>query len=73
VLLVIFVLLVAVTHIASIGTILVALAAIPAVLLQGAGGWVVVWLAAGVALVVYRHHGNIGRLFKGTERKVVSG
>ena len=73
VLLVIFVLLVAVTRIASAGTVLVALAAIPAVLLQGAGGWVLVWVAAGVALVVYRHHGNIGRLLKGTERKVVGG
>jgi len=73
VLLVVFVALVALTHIASLGTILVALAAIPAVLLQGAGGWVLVWLTAGVVLVVYRHHGNIGRLFKGTERKVVGG
>jgi len=73
VLLAVFVLVVALTRIASVGTILVALAAIPGAVLQGARGWVLVWLGAGVALVVYRHHGNIGRLFKGTERKVVGG
>lgn len=71
VLLVIFMALVALTRIASIGTIVVALAAIPAAMVQGARGWVLVWLAAGVVLLVYRHRGNIGRLFKGTERKVV--
>jgi glycerol-3-phosphate acyltransferase PlsY len=73
VLLVVFVAVVALTHIASLSTILVALAAVPAALIQGAGGWVLVWLGVGVVLVVYRHHGNIERLFKGTERKVVGG
>ncbi len=73
VLLAVFVAIVALTRIASLGTVLVALAAIPAAMLQGAGGWVLVWLAAGVVLVVYRHHGNIERLIKGTERKVVDG
>lgn len=73
ILLVLFVGLVALTRVASIGTIAVALAAIPAAVLEGARGWVLVWLAAGVALIVYRHRGNIGRLLKGTERKVVGG
>jgi len=72
-LLVVFVLIVALSRIASLGTVLVALAAVPAAMLQGAGGWVLVWLAAGVVLVVYRHLGNIERLIKGTERKVVGG
>jgi glycerol-3-phosphate acyltransferase PlsY len=71
VLLVVFVALVALTRVASIGTIVVALAAIPAAILEGARGWVLVWLTAGVVLIVYRHHGNISRLLKGAERKVV--
>ncbi len=70
-LLVFFAALVAFTHVASIGTLVVVLAAIPAALLEGAHGWALAWLIVGVALVILRHQGNIARLAGGTERKVI--
>jgi glycerol-3-phosphate acyltransferase PlsY len=71
VLLVVFVVLVAVTRVAAIGTIAVTLAAIPGAAWAGGRRWTLIWVGLGAFLVLYRHHGNIGRLVHGTERKVV--
>ena len=63
---------VAVWRIASVGSIAGAALAVPlAVWLDGVRGWALVWLSAAVALVMYRHRGNIVRLLRGAERKVV--
>jgi len=63
---------VAATRIASLGSIAgAALAAPLALWLDGVRGWALLWLVTAVMLVMYRHRGNIARLFRGTERKVV--
>jgi glycerol-3-phosphate acyltransferase PlsY len=63
---------VALTRIASVGSIAGAALAVPlAVWLDGVRAWVLVWLVVAVLLVMYRHRGNIARLFRGAERKVV--
>ena len=63
---------VAAWRIASIGSIVgAALAAPLAVWLDGLRGWALVWLLVALALVMYRHRGNIVRLIRGAERKVV--
>jgi glycerol-3-phosphate acyltransferase PlsY len=63
---------VATSRIASVGSIAgAALAAPLAVWLDGQRGWALVWLMASFVLVMYRHRGNIVRLFRGAERKVV--
>ncbi len=60
------------SRIASVGSIAGTALALPlAVWLDGARGWALVWLAAAVVLVMYRHRGNIARLVRGSERKVV--
>ncbi|HKZ29226.1 MAG TPA: glycerol-3-phosphate 1-O-acyltransferase PlsY [Acidimicrobiia bacterium] len=60
------------SRIASVGSIAGAALATPlAVWLDGLRGWALVWLVAAVLLVMYRHRGNIARLFRGAERKVV--
>lgn len=71
VLLIVFVVLVLTTHIAAIGSIVVTLAAVPGALLTGGRGWALGWMGAAVALVLYRHRGNIARMVRGIERKVV--
>jgi glycerol-3-phosphate acyltransferase PlsY len=68
----VFVAVVAVSRIASIGSIAgAALAAPLAAWLDGLGGWALAWLGVAVVLVMYRHRGNIARLVRGSERKVV--
>jgi glycerol-3-phosphate acyltransferase PlsY len=63
---------VAASRIASVGSIAgAALAAPLAAGFDGVHGWALVWLGAAVVLVMYRHRGNIARLFRGSERKVV--
>lgn len=60
------------TKIASIGSIAGATLAAPvAIWFDAARGWPLVWLLLAVALVLYRHRGNIVRLIRGSERKVV--
>ena len=69
---VVFIVVVVATKIASIGSIAGATLAAPlAVWVDGERGWPLAWLLAAVALVLYRHWGNIMRLFRGSERKVV--
>lgn len=63
---------VAVWRIASVGSIAGAALAVPlAAWLDGVRGRPLAWLSAAVALVMYRHRGNIVRLLRGAERKVV--
>lgn len=63
---------VAVSRIASVGSILGAALATPlAIWVDDVRGWALVWLMAAVVLVMYRHRGNIVRLLRGGERKVV--
>lgn len=63
---------VALWRIASVGSIAGAVLAAPlAVWLDDLRGWALVWLLAAILLVMYRHRGNIARLFRGAERKVV--
>lgn len=60
------------TKIASLGSLAGAVLAMPlGYWLDGVRGWPLVWLAATVVLVLYRHRGNIVRLVRGAERKVV--
>lgn len=68
----VFVFTVVVTRIASLGSIAGAAFATPlAYWIDGVRGWGLVWLMAAVALLLYRHRGNISRLVRGSERKVV--
>jgi glycerol-3-phosphate acyltransferase PlsY len=63
---------VAASGIASVGSIAgVTLAAPLAAWLDGLRGWALIWLGVAVVLVMYRHRGNIARLVRGAERKVV--
>lgn len=60
------------SRIASVGSIAgAALAAPLAAWLDGLRGWALIWLGTAVVLVMYRHRGNIARLVRGAERKVV--
>lgn len=60
----------AVTRVASAGSLLLAVAWVPAVAATGARGWQLIWTAAMALLVLARHHENIRRLATGTERRV---
>ena len=63
---------VAVWRIASVGSIAGAALATPvAVWVDSVRGWALGWLLAAVVLVMYRHRGNIARILRGAERKVV--
>jgi glycerol-3-phosphate acyltransferase PlsY len=69
---IVFIAVVVGSKIASVGSIAgAALAAPLAILADGVRGWALVWLLLAVALVLYRHRGNIMRLLRGSERKVV--
>ena len=59
-----------VTKTASLASMLVVVAAVPLALWQGVRGWALLWLAAMVVLVVWRHRGNIVRMVRGSEQKV---
>jgi len=63
---------VGITRVASIGSLMVVVLVLPGLWWTGVTGWPLVWVAAMMTLVVYRHKGNIQRMLKGGERKVVS-
>ena len=63
---------VGVTRTASVGSLLVVVLAIPTLWFLGASGWTMIWVGITLALIVYRHKGNISRLLAGRERKVVA-
>jgi glycerol-3-phosphate acyltransferase PlsY len=65
-----WVLLLKVTKTASISSLIVVLASIPLAIWQGVSGMSLVWLLVTIALVVWRHRGNIQRVLKGSEERV---
>jgi glycerol-3-phosphate acyltransferase PlsY len=65
-----FLAVVGITGYVSLGSILGSLALPAIVLLSGGGKGVAAVCAAVAALVIFRHRDNIGRLVKGTERKL---
>ncbi|MDF1595879.1 MAG: glycerol-3-phosphate 1-O-acyltransferase PlsY [Acidimicrobiia bacterium] len=72
VLIAVWAIIVAVTRVASIGSLSVLVLAIPFAWYEGVEWPGLLWLLAAVSLVAYRHKGNIGRLFGSGERKVMS-
>jgi glycerol-3-phosphate acyltransferase PlsY len=72
VLIAIWILLVVVTRVASIGSLTVMALTVPAAWLEDIGTAALLWLLATVMLVTYRHRGNIARLLGSGEQKVVS-
>ena len=58
------------TKTASISSLIVVFGAIPLAIWQGVTGMSLLWLLLTVALIVWRHRGNIQRVFKGNEQQV---
>jgi len=65
-----WIVLVKLTKTASISSLIAVFASIPLAIWQGVEGMSLVWLLVTIALVVWRHKGNIQRVFKGSEQKV---
>lgn len=65
-------LIVGITKISSAGSLSMAGLALPAVVVAGVRGWALGWWALTIAVIVWRHRGNIARLVSGTENKVVT-
>lgn len=63
--------LVKVTKVASIGSLVVVVAAIPLLIWQGEPRSALLWIGASLLLVVWRHKGNITRMMAGGDDKVV--
>ena len=64
---------VATTKTASIASLVAMVVYVPGYLLFGTRGTALLWAGATALLVIARHHGNIRRIFSGSERKVASG
>lgn len=62
--------LVGLTKRASVASLIVVAAFVPALALAGHRGWSLVWAGAVVLLIVIRHGGNIRRLLAGSEHRV---
>jgi glycerol-3-phosphate acyltransferase PlsY len=58
------------TKTASIGSMVIVVITIPILIWQGVTGLSLVWVALIIALVVWRHRGNIKRMLSGSEEKV---
>ncbi len=58
------------TKTASIGSMVIVVITIPILIWQGVSGMSLVWVALIIALVVWRHRGNIKRMASGGEQKV---
>lgn len=65
-----FVITVAVTRMASAGSVIAAAALPPLAAITGAGGTVAGGAAAAALLILWRHRGNLVRLWRGTERRL---
>lgn len=65
-----WIILVKLTKTASISSLIVVFATIPLAIWQGVSGMALVWLLVTVVLIVWRHRGNIQRVFRGSEQKV---
>ncbi|HEU5113566.1 MAG TPA: glycerol-3-phosphate 1-O-acyltransferase PlsY [Acidimicrobiia bacterium] len=59
-----------ITKTASIGSMVIVVITIPMLIWQGVSGLSLVWVALIIALVVWRHRGNIKRMVSGSEEKV---
>jgi glycerol-3-phosphate acyltransferase PlsY len=70
--LVVYLIIVRTTKISSLGSLTVAVLAVPAAILFGVRGWALGWFALTILLVFYRHRGNIARLLGGRENKMVT-
>jgi len=58
------------TKTASIGSMVIVVITIPVLLWQGVRGLSLVWAALMIALVVWRHRGNIQRMVSGSEERI---
>ena len=58
------------TKTASIGSMVIVVITVPLLIWQGVTGLSLVWIALIIALVVWRHRGNIKRMVSGSEEKV---
>lgn len=58
------------TKTASIGSMVIVVITIPMLIWQGVSGLSLLWVALIIALVVWRHRGNIRRMVSGSEEKV---
>lgn len=58
------------TKTASIGSMVIVVITIPMLIWQGVTGLSLVWVALIIALVVWRHRGNIKRMLSGSEERV---
>ncbi|MGH8875164.1 MAG: glycerol-3-phosphate 1-O-acyltransferase PlsY [Acidimicrobiia bacterium] len=67
---VVWLVLVRLTGISSVGSLAVTVLAVPALALLDPPAWGVVWLSAVAMLVVVRHRDNLRRLLRGEERRV---
>jgi glycerol-3-phosphate acyltransferase PlsY len=55
---------------ASLASLLMAVALVPALAIAGRRGWSLIWVGAMALLVVWRHRGNIARLVEGSEHTI---
>ena len=60
------------TKTASIGSLLIMVITIPVLIWQGVEGASLVWVALIIALIIWRHRGNIQRMVAGREHKVTT-
>ena len=67
-----FVLTVAVTRMASAGSVIAAASLPPLAAITGAGGTVVAGAGVAAMLILWRHRGNLARLWWGTERRLAA-
>lgn len=58
-------------RVASIASLVVVAASIPILVWRGVTGWALVWFGLMLALVIFRHRGNISRIMKRREPSVV--
>ncbi|HEU4915368.1 MAG TPA: glycerol-3-phosphate 1-O-acyltransferase PlsY [Acidimicrobiia bacterium] len=59
-----------ITRTASIGSMVIVVITVPVLMWQGVSGLALLWVALIIALVVWRHRGNIKRMVSGSEEKV---
>jgi glycerol-3-phosphate acyltransferase PlsY len=60
------------TKTASVGSLLVMVLTFPLALWQGVDGLSLVWIGLMLALVLWRHRGNISRMIRGREQRVTT-
>lgn len=59
-----------ITRTASIGSMVIVVITVPVLMWQGVSGLALLWVALIIALVVWRHRGNIKRMVSGSEERV---